>query len=143
MRRVLVAAAVALMATPAWGDEQDNFIMVIDAGRLGVMMNQSQEILGQPSDPARDGSTETWAVLRRAVFDYQRLLPVACARHAVAKEVCEPAFYAPRWLGDAAAPTPEVLRGRIDEAQAHVGALWGGLCARLPKKHDESWCQLE
>jgi hypothetical protein len=143
MRHVLVILAL-LAATPAWADEQDDFIMTIDAGRLGAMMNQSQEILKLPSDPASsDGSTETWAVLRRAVLEYQRLLPVACARHAVAKDVCEPAFYAPRWLADVSRPKPDVLRARIDEAQGHVSALWGGLCDRLPKPHDESLCQLE
>ncbi len=139
----LAAALLLLVAIPARADDQDAFIMVIDAGRLGVMMDQSQRILGLPDDPVTNGSTETPVVLRNTVLQYQRLLPAACARGAVANEVCERAYYAPRWLSDEGTPSPVVLRARIDEAQDHVASLWGALCERLPKEHDESLCQLE
>jgi hypothetical protein len=131
------AVAAALAAPP------DPFIMTIDAGRLGVMMDQSQRILGLPDDPAQDGSTETPVVLRNAVKQYQRLLPVACAKVAALKGLCEQSFYAPRWLNDGGTPSPEVLRARIDEATDRIAPLWGDLCSTLPKDHDESLCQLE
>jgi hypothetical protein len=142
MRRAWIAI-VLLTAIPARAEPPDAFVMTIDAGRLGVMMDQSQRILGLPDDPDLDGSTDTSAVLRHAVKQYQRLLHVACARHAVGKTTCEPAYYAPAWLNDTAPPSPAVLRSRIDEASDHVAPLWNALCERLPKDHDESLCQLE
>ncbi len=141
MKQWVAAAVLVVAAIPARADD-DTFIMVIDAGRMGVMMDQSQRILGLPDDPPGDGNTETFNVLKNAVRQYQRLLPVACARH-LAKEVCETAYYAPGWLGDAGNPAPAVLRKRIDEAMEHMPALWGALCDTLPKEHDESLCQLE
>ncbi len=136
--------ALCLAVQPVWAAEDtDPLTMTIDAGRLGVMMDQSQRMLGLPDDPAADGSTETPVILRGAVRQYQRLLPVACGRHAVTEELCERAFYAPRWLDDTATPSPDVLRTRIDEATDHVAPLWNALCERQPKDHDESLCQLE
>jgi len=143
MRRLAIAVVV-FMAVPAQAEEPDAFTMTIDAGRLGVMMDQSQRMLSLPDDPtAENGSTETPVVLRNAVKQYQRLLHVACARHAVANEICDKAYYNPAWLSDTKAPALSVLRTRIDEATEYVSPLWGALCDRLPKEHDESLCQME
>jgi hypothetical protein len=143
MKRALALMLLVGVGTPALAEPPDTLTMVIDAGRLGVMMDQSQRILGLPDDPEQDGSTETAVVLRNAVKQYQRLLPVACARHVALNGLCEQSFYAPSWLNDLSTPAPEVLRARIDEATDRVAPLWNALCGTLPKDHDESLCQLE
>jgi hypothetical protein len=143
MKRALTMLLLIGLSTPALAEPPDTSTMVIDAGRLGVMMDQSQRILGLPDDPEQDGSTETAVVLRNAVKQYQRLLPVACARHVALNGLCGQSFYAPSWLNDLSTPAPEVLRARIDEATDRVAPLWNALCGTLPKDHDESLCQLE
>lgn len=133
---------VLLTALPAFADDADTSLMVIDAGRLGVMMDQSQRILGLPDDPPGDGNTDTFAILKSAVQQYQRLEPVACARR-VHDEICNAAYYSPSWLTQSETPAREVLRARIDAASDHVASLWNALCAKLPKDHDPSLCQME
>jgi hypothetical protein len=144
MRIPILAFTSLILATPATAlDENDRFIMTIDAGRLGVMVDQSARILGLEGDPA-GASTDTFATLKAAVREYRRVLSVACARHTV-KAPCEAAYYNPLWLSEPDAPGPglEALRSRIDEAQDRIAPLWGDLCATLPKEHDPSLCQIE
>lgn len=137
-----VAAFVVLLASPAWADDADTSQMVIDAGRLGVMMDQAQRILGLPDDPPGDDSTDTFEILKSAVRQYDRLQPLACERHLVGTELCG-ALYIPAWLNETLAPVAGVLRARIDEANDHLPALWTSLCGTLAKDRDPSLCQME
>ena len=123
--------------------ENDPFVMVIDAGRLGVMMDQSRQILGIPETSPTD-STATFAVLKSAVMSYQQLKPIACARGRVAQVQCADTWQ-PVWTGEAddAVMPDTVLRARIDEAGEHIMGLWSALCDTLPKDHDPALCQLE
>lgn len=138
------AAGLALVAmlSAARADDADTSQMVIDAGRLGVMMDQAQRILGLPDDASGDGSIDTFTVLKNAVRAYDRLQPVACVRHLADASICA-SLYAPAWLRETGAPAPDALRARIDEASDPVSGLWSALCGTLPKEHDPSLCQME
>jgi hypothetical protein len=142
MKQIAAAALLLLAVQAVRADDADSPAMTIDAGRLGVMMDQAQRILGLPDADDQDSNTETFAVLKNAVRTYQRLVPVACARH-IGKAPCDRPSYAPAWLQLDTVPPPEVLRARIDEATDPVSALWNALCDTLPKDHDPSLCQLE
>lgn len=142
MKQIAATALLLLAVQPVRADAPDPMAMTIDAGRLGVMMDQSQRILGLPDADDQSSSTETFAVLKNAVRAYQRLLPVACERH-IGKVACDQPSYAPPWLQQDAAPAPDVLRARIDEATDPVSGLWSALCDTLPKEHDPSLCQIE
>jgi hypothetical protein len=143
MKIVPLVLTVLLAAGPALAlNDDDRSLMVIDAGRLGVMMDQSERILNVTADP-ESTSTETFAVLKDAVRSYRRLVGVACAQHKADAQLCDTALYSPQWLNQSAEPSPEVLRSRIDEAQDHVAPLWNALCATLPQDHDPSLCQVE
>jgi hypothetical protein len=138
----LVLTALLAVAPALALNNDDRLLMVIDAGRLGVMMDQSERILNVT--PGSDSaSTETFAVLKDAVRSYRRLVGVACAQHKVDAQLCDGALYSPNWLNQSDEPSPDVLRARIDEAQDHVAPLWNALCATLPRDHDPSLCQLE
>jgi len=139
----LILTVLALGAPALALDDNDRFMMVIDAGRLGVMMDQSERILDVAPGPP-GASTDTFAALKSTVHSYRRLIGIACVRHAVGRDLCEAALYSPAWLAQPdAEPSPAVLRARIDEAQDHVAPLWGALCGTLPRDHDPSLCQLE
>jgi hypothetical protein len=142
MKQIAAAALLLLAVQPGRADDADSAVMTIDAGRLGVMMDQSQRILGLSDVDDQDGNTETFAILKNAVRAYQRLLPVACERR-VGKAPCGQPPYAPQWLQQDTAPPPDVLRARIDEATGPVSTLWSALCETLPKERDPSLCQLE
>lgn len=142
MKQIAAAVLLLLAVQPVRADDADSSVMTIDAGRLGVMMDQSQRILGLPDADDQDGTTETFAMLKSAVRAYQRLLPVACERH-IGKVACDQPSYAPPWLQQDAVPPPDVLRARIDEATDPVSGLWSALCGTLPKEHDPSLCQIE
>jgi hypothetical protein len=145
MKAAALILAILALATPAVAiDDNDRFLMVIDAGRLGVMMDQSERILNVAPGPT-SATTDTFAVLKAAVVSYRLLLGTACARHAVGRDLCDAALYSPRWMAepDTPGPAPAVLRARIDEAQDRIAPLWGALCGKLPKDHDPSLCQLE
>src|SRR5438045_2728923 len=88
MKQIATAVLLLLAAQPSRADDADSSIMTIDAGRLGVMMDQAQRILGLPDAADQDSSTDTFAVLKNAVRTYQRLLPVACERH-ISNAPCE------------------------------------------------------
>ncbi len=145
MKSLLVAAAafVLLVTTASAADDNDAFAMMIDAGRLSVMMDQAQRMLNQPAtEPS--GSSGTFAILKNAVRAYENLAPVACNSHAASPELCA-SLYKPSWLdeADSAALPQATLRSRIDEASDPVASLWSALCAKQPAERDPSLCQIE
>ncbi len=141
-RSLVAVLALACWAAPARAiDDAEGSQPAIDAGRLGVMMDQALQLMDlTPGEPA--AGTEPFAILKAAVIDYQQVQPIACARHAAGPDVCASLFN-PAWLQEPDVPAPEasLLRQRIEDASSRLMPLWNALCAKLP--HESGLCQIE
>jgi hypothetical protein len=150
--RILSAGVfiLAMAFVPAAADEQpDNDGLAIDASRLDLIVDQSEEALKLLVPQAKDGqfAVETgqaaFAELAGAVLRYNFLQDQACNAGVVARRLCT-GPYRPAWLNAGAAHSNAQLRAMIDEASARLVPLWEALCDKgRPLAHDESFCRIE
>ncbi|MGD0143237.1 MAG: hypothetical protein ABSC92_08770 [Rhizomicrobium sp.] len=130
----------------------DSASLAVDAGRLMVMVDQSEDALKMlaPTVKAEDTGPEpqgdhAFSELVSSVLRYNIIAHEACRARVVDPELCGES-YRPVWLTEApdAARSDAVLRAMIDDATAHLEPFWSDICAKA--KHatkDEAFCQLE
>jgi len=158
MRRAFAAFALTavfagpvLAAPPAGAPADDGALLVIEAGRLAVMMDQSRGALtllgtdGAHGDLAAAAAQRAYAFqeLVAAVLHYNLLL--ACRGHVARPALCT-GPYLPAWLKDPPGKdhSGAALKAMVEEASAHLMPFWDEMCAkgRVAAK-DESFCALE
>jgi|ERR1700733_7475961 len=150
------AIALMLLVAPAPAQEsmsQDTTLLVIDAGRLVVMMDQSDEALAllapreRVEDTAAEAGQSDYAFfeLVTAVSRYDLIRDSACRAAVVDPKLCG-VPYRPAWMKDAS----EVrhgnaqLRAMIDDAVAQLEPFWSDICTRGKRlAKDERFCQIE
>jgi hypothetical protein len=146
-----IAAFAALAACASAKEREDPFALQIQAGRLGVMTNQSQSLLGDaPPLPADESDAATRARiaddLRLAVFDLARLKMRACPEGRLDAALCAEHF-APAWAlrADPAPLEWPALGARIDAVSGAVMPVWSALCekARENAGPDDEICPME
>ncbi len=145
------ALVLALAACASGHAEDDNFAWEIQAGRLGVMTNQSQSLLGEePPLPAEETDAAVRArianSLRLSVFDFARMKMRACPEGKLDAALCQK-DYAPAWAlrSDKTPPDWRELKRRIDEASGAIMPVWSALCekARETAGPDDEICPME
>lgn len=140
-------------ARPAPASVDDDPVLVIDAGRLGVMMDQSTLALKLLAPGPAHGDLSTGAAQRAyalqelvaAVLRYNFLLQRACRTSAVARAHCTGPFLPP-WLNDAPGTDPGAadLRAMVDATSARLIPFWTDLCAKgRAAAHDDKLCAIE
>lgn len=145
------ALVLGLAACASGHAEDDNFAWEIQAGRLGVMTNQSQSLLGEETSfPAEetDAAVRTRIAnsLRLSVYDFARLKMRACPEGRLEQALCQK-DYAPAWAlrSEKTPPDWRELKRRIDEASGAVMPVWSALCekARETAGPDDEICPME
>ena len=140
MCRAAMLLLLALCAAPAWADGQSD--LVIQSGRLGVMMDQSGRILPNIPKPGQGPSLDTpsgthayvFATLVSAVLTYNALADRACADGVLGGDLCR-GPYLPAWLGRKASDVSDTqLNAMVDEASARLVPFWSALCAKSPEQ---------
>jgi hypothetical protein len=100
-------------------EEEDPFILMIDAGRYGVIIERAAEgaIEGQPARTLPEPSELESATqsLHRAVHDLYELRAITCESGLVGEADCGP-LQPPDWLGEPAGAVADAaeIRRRID-----------------------------
>ena len=146
-------ASVAAAPAPSPGEPVDPHLLIIDAGRLGVMMDQSVNALHAvaPTSPAEEVDSPqarhayVFRTLVDAVLRYNFVSNEACRRHAVDPALCT-GPYLPSWLGDPSATGHDdaTLRAMVDEASVRLIPFWDELCAKGKEASgDENFCAIE
>lgn len=145
------ALVLGLAACASGHAEDDNFASEIQAGRLGVMTNQSRSLLGEePPFPAEETDAATRAriadSLRVSVYDFAQLKMRACPEGRLEPALCQK-DYAPSWAlrTDKTPPDWRELKRRIDEASGAIMPVWSALCekARETAGPDDEICPME
>jgi hypothetical protein len=157
----LVFASSSLVLAASAGTEPleseapaaDGASLMIDAGRLGVMVDQSEESLKaltptvkeQDLGPASAQRAYAFHELVAAVLRYNLVAGDACGAGVVPAKLC-PGPYLPGWLKDG----PRVdhseadLRAMIDDATAHLEPFWSDICSKGKRAAGrEVFCKLE
>lgn len=146
-----MAPFAALAACASAREREDPFALEIQTGRLGVMTNQGQSILGEApaipegeSDPAARARVAN--DLRTAIFQLATLKTRACAEGKLEPVLCKKDF-APDWAlkSDAATPDWQELSRRIDAATGAIMPVWSALCDQAREKAgpDDEICPME
>lgn len=142
---------LGLMACASAQPPEDKFAVEIQAGRLGVMTNQGQSLLGEepPFPPEETDSAIRTRIadgLREAVYDLMRLKMRACPEGRLEPALCQQDF-APDWAlrADKLPPEWPELERRIDAASGAIMPVWGALCdkARETAGPDDEICPME
>ena len=150
-RTIGITALLALSACASGNAQEDQFAWEIQAGRLGVMTNQGQSLLGEepPFPPEEtDAATRTRIAdnVRLAVFDLARLKMRACPEGRLEQALCQ-RDYAPDWAlrADKTPPDWIELQRRIDDASGAIMPIWSALCAQARKNAgpDDEICPME
>jgi hypothetical protein len=135
---------LTLLSLPAFAQTDDGDPL-IDARRLGVMIDQSEAALHAiaPTFPAvqsrDDGDGDAYAELVSAVRRYDATVAQACRARLVGPRFCGTP-YDPSWLST----PPSDLRAAIDEAGDRITPFWNALCAQARKATgDQAFCSLE
>jgi hypothetical protein len=127
--------------------------MMIEAGRLGVILDQADAAMklrvGEPPEEPVEtpGQQQIYVVheLRAAVLRYNMMQFDACRSGTLAGELCtEP--YLPDWLKEApdTVPPPAAIAVRVRDAVSHITPFWKALCAKaVAQTHDETFCAIE
>ncbi len=143
------AALAAPAEPPVPGDDAAS--LQIDAGRLDVMVDQSEEALkliapdAQSLESASDAELRAYAFqeIVAAVLRYNFVSDKACRAGAVDPGLCK-GPYLPVWLKGDATYSNAQLRAMIDEATDRLMPFWKALCGKGRRlAHDESFCRLE
>jgi hypothetical protein len=146
-----LAAVLALTACRSSQAREDNFALEIQAGRLGVMTNQIQSLLGEPLPSVLEETDDLKRTriadnLRLAVYDLARLKMRACPEGQLEPALCKEDF-APDWALRAEAPPPDwpELEKRIEAASDAVMPVWSVLCAKARETAgpDDEICPME
>lgn len=146
-----IAPFAALAACASAKEREDTFALEIQAGRLGVMTNQGQSLLGEAA-ATPDGETDP-AIrarvandLRAAIYQFATLKARACTEGKLDPALCRKDF-APDWAlrTDAATPDWNELAQRIDAATGAIMPVWSALCdkARETAGPDDEICPME
>jgi len=153
----LTFAGAALAAPPAEGPQPNSAAaaaeMMIEAGRLGVMLDQADAAMklhaGDPSEEPVEtpGQQQIYVVheLRAAVLRYNMMQFDACRGGTVAGEVCAQP-YLPDWLKEPpdAVPPGATIAARVQDAVNHIMPFWKAMCAKaVAQTHDETFCAIE
>ena len=144
----MLAAPTALAAGAPQPDADE---LAIDAGRLVMMVDQSEEALklfapslkieDSGSDPAQ--TSPVFPRLVYAVGRYNMIAGAACRAGVVGPSLCS-GPYSPVWLNDTTEHSNVALRAMIDDAAAHLESFWVAVCGRAKQvAKDEAFCQLE
>ena len=154
MKRIvaLLASAVFFVA-PALAADSDNdrLSLQIEAGRLGVMMGESSDLLpgfdgsGTPAPPDTPKGIRavTYYSLVYAVLSYNILSWRACHLGVVEGALCL-GPYLPAWLnGHGDSYTDAQLRDMTSEASSRLMPFWAALCAKAQKPGADSVCPME
>ena len=149
----LVLAGPAFAAPQADDGADARAGLVIESGRLVVMMDQTREALKllEPgrshADLASSAAERAYAFqeLVTAVLHYNLLEARACRDHQVAATHCTGPWL-PAWLEDRPGTdhSEARLRAMVDEASARLVPFWTDLCAKgRAKAKDDHFCDLE
>lgn len=147
---IVTAAFAAETSAPA---DADAASLVIEAGRLVVMVDQSEEALAllapalrvEDGDAAPRQDAYAFYELVAAVSRYNVVVDRACSAGLVAAKLCD-GPYQPVWLKDASNVEHgnQALRAMIDDASAHIEPFWTDICARGKRAaKDEAFCRIE
>jgi hypothetical protein len=157
MRAIAATLLFCLVAVDtafsAGAQDSDVSSLAIDAGRLVVMVDQSEDALkllapaARVADPGHESARadHVFPELVDAVQRYDMIVEEACRLDVAGTGLCAHPFR-PVWLADA--PDAEhgemALRGMIDDATAHLEPFWSYMCKKAkPLSTDEAFCQLE
>lgn len=161
MRMALLAAAAALLCSAALAqpapeaapaDDQDAFILQIDVGRHGVLIDRAFEGAGVtiPIVFSENGgigadAPDIWRGLREIGRDGVILKEILCAKGLVGPKTCK-AFKAPTWISAQPTPTPSLVTLRTYEEE--LGAAFGpfveaGCKAGKRRTQDDMFCSVE
>jgi hypothetical protein len=154
MRFAALAAIVFISTVPAFGAGADSQTAIIDVGRLGAMMDRSEDALKILVPTVRDSDMDTPAAQRAfafqqlvsAVLRFNLIAAEACRSGIAAPKVCAGAPYLPPWLKDAPESdrSDAQLDAMIADANAHLEPLWRDICAKGQKvSGDDTFCDLE
>lgn len=127
--------------------------MMIDAGRLGVILDQTEASMKLNGFAPTEEPVETTAQqqlyavheLRAAVLRYNVMQFDACRAHVISGELCA-APYVPDWLKEPADTIPPVtvMAARVQDAVAHISPLWKAMCVKaVAQTHDDAFCAIE
>jgi hypothetical protein len=141
MRALILAFALAACgqgaqtpaAAPAPSETPDPFLMNIEIGRYGVMLDQVSALSMQRPDGAEADPTDPIVLARRlreVVWAYNLERSRLCGRALFTNLTCGPAFD-PVWINEPrdAAPSLEVLAQRQAAVDALVLPFWSAVCA--------------
>lgn len=142
---MLLAACAAAQVS---GDAHDPFVLMIDAGRMGVFNDRIKNAMEMAE--AADKSDEAEFVhaargARQAALDFLALKERACAEGKFTAAACAPAR-PPAWLAEAPerAISPGEARRRIDEVQKLMTPLMAAACDYgRTKSGDGLFCSVE
>jgi hypothetical protein len=145
---LLVAPATA--ADPA-GDS-NCAELIIDSGRLSVMMDEVHGLLPKIKAPGAASQPDTPLGNRAVVYEslvssvllYNVLAHDACRTGALAgKDLCS-GPYLPAWLGKPRDYTEVQLRTMIRDTESRLQPFWSAICAKAPKPAgDDDVCPME
>lgn len=125
----------ALVVRFRQSDQDDQFLLGLEAGRFDLMLDQIALILGQPdevmaeTDLPRDHG-ETVKRLTQSLVRFNRLLPGACAARRIDPGHCRPL--------PVSAPPLGRLGQAYDAAYRQLYPVWQAMC----RGHEET-CQIE
>jgi len=148
----LAIAAIATLTSPAFATTRHDerlAELAIEAGRLDAMMDGVSRALHvhatrdvQPMS-AYKATTYISLSLRRAIRQYNGLMPIACRRHLIAGGQCGHR-YEPVWLHSAFSDRDDeaTWQARIEDASVPVEALWNSVCKRLSHTRRDV-CEIE
>ncbi|MBI3677896.1 MAG: hypothetical protein HY243_14905 [Proteobacteria bacterium] len=150
----LLALALSFLVIPVLAAEGDDpSTLAIEAGRLGVMMDQSTEALKLLAPNARDADLDTpeaqrahaFEELVTAVLRYNLVANEACRRSLVSAKLCSGPFL-PAWLKDGAGTDHDgaSLRAMIAETSERLMPFWSEMCEKGKKASgDDTFCAVE
>jgi hypothetical protein len=144
---------LAAPAAPASSPADDRARLVIEAGRLAVMMDQSRGALTLLGTDGAHGDLEDSVAQRAyafqelvaAVLHYNLLLARACRGHVARPALCT-GPYLPAWLTDPPGKdhSEAALKAMVEEVSAHLMPFWDEMCAKgRAAAKDEHFCDLE
>ncbi|MEI9886530.1 MAG: hypothetical protein WDN08_08505 [Rhizomicrobium sp.] len=152
MIRIAAVVSLLLAVMPALAEDDTlSSGVVIDSGRLGVMMEQSRALIPQieappvPTQPETAEQRRAWIYdnLVSAVLEYNALSQRACRNGIVDREFCKGPFQ-PAWLTRPRDYSYARLRAMTDEASGRLMPFWAALCDKAPKPSDGGYvCPME
>ena len=126
--------------------------MMIEAGRLSVMLDQAEAAMKLRAQPTEEpvetpAQQQIYAVheLRAAVLRYNVMQFDACRSGLISGDLCAQP-YLPDWLKEPpdVIPPPFVVVARVQDAMTHILPFWSAMCAKaVAQTHDDTFCAME